>query len=141
MKAEMNNRFIKYIFVGGGAFLIEFLSFCLLYYVSHISLNIANMMSFITGLLTSFLLNRSWTFAGNQNYNRAPHIQLGMYGTLAGINLLVVLFLVHFLVAVGLTAALSKLVAIGVISIWNFLAYKQIIFVRQPQESVRNYLP
>jgi putative flippase GtrA len=117
----------RYLVVGGLAFFSEYLSFILLYRAVDISLVLANATSFCIGLLTSFLLNRLWTFSTKTYRRRAAH-QFGYYVALAMFNLLATLALVSILKAAGVNPNIGKLVAMAITSIWNFAIFQRFIF-------------
>ena len=117
----------KYLYVGAGAFAMEYGSFYLMYEVLHIPLIIANSGSFGLGLLTSFLLNRFWTFSTKEYSKKAAH-QFGFYVTLALINLVLTNLIVEWLGHMGFNPKYGKLVAMIVTSLWNYMLFKVIIF-------------
>src|SRR5437870_13251323 len=91
----------RFLVSGVCAFVAEYLSFVVLYYVLNIGLVVANGLSFVLGLGTSFSLNRNWTFSFKQ-YKKTKSHQLLYYIGLALFNLLTTLLLVSFLKYLGL---------------------------------------
>ncbi len=131
MRLRLSRPFVKYLIVGGTAFVVELGSFELLYYAAGWRLLVANAASFILGLLTSFGLNRLWTFSHGV-YKKGMHHQFGYYFILAGLNLLATLGIVGALTRLGLWPGASKLLAMGITSLWNFVLFKRFIFRHQP---------
>lgn len=121
-------KFVRYLVVGGSAFIMEFLSFIALYQHIKLILVLSNAISFCIGLLTSFVLNRLWTFAAKHKFKHTTSKQLNMYVSLALINLIATLMIVQILKSVGLEANTSKLIAMCLTSIWNFAIFKIYIF-------------
>jgi putative flippase GtrA len=79
---------------------------------------LANALGFITAASTNYTLNRLWTFHSHNNIptEYAKFIGIAVVGLAinsAVIYLLVEKWKVHFY--------LSKLLAIGVVTVWNFL--------------------
>lgn len=116
----------KYLVAGLTAFSIEYVSFYLMY-KSGLILIIANSVSFILGLLTSFTINRVWTFGHDQYERKASH-QLFFYATLALLNLVVSNIVIEVFRHGGLEPEIGKLVIMLAIPIWNFFIFKKIIF-------------
>ena len=124
----MRKEFFRYAFVGSSAFTVEFLSFCLLYYVIHFAATPANAISFLVGLMTSFLLNRVWTFAHERGYRKHMSHQLVLYGLVATVNLLLTVLLLKIFQHSGFDIRISKLATMILTSGWNYLIFKLVIF-------------
>jgi len=122
--------FVRYLVVGGAAFVVEYSSFYVLFSVFNWAVWLANGVSFLLALLTSFACNRAWTF-GAKTYSKRTTQQLGLYITLAFINLLLTLGLVQIMVSLGASAKLAKFTAMLITSAWNFLIYKFLIFTHK----------
>jgi len=121
----------KYLIAGVGAFLVEYGSFYGMYFGLKWPLWVANSISFGLGLLTSFWLNRLWTF-GHKSYSKKTAHQLGFYTGLALINLLLTNLLViglkHF---AAVDPKYGKLAAMVITSLWNYILFKAIIFTHR----------
>lgn len=122
----------RFLLVGGLAASVEFGGFLLLFYVLHTSLWFANGVSFVMGLLTSFALNRQWTFftTTDGEYSKRLHHQFVMYLALALMNLLLTIWFVQVFTKFGVLPAIAKILAMGITSVWNFFLYKTAIFKR-----------
>jgi putative flippase GtrA len=111
-------KFIKFCVVGGSGVFIDFGFTYLFKEIVKINKYIANSIGFTLAASSNYLLNRIWTF---ESHN--PHI-IGEYSKFIlisiiglGINTAVLWFLVSKL---KMNFYLSKLFAIGVVTIWNF---------------------
>jgi len=118
----------RYIIVGSIAAIIEYGSFYGLYFGLHWPLYIANSISFGLALLTSFLLNRLWTFKGKESYNKKTIHQFGYYLTLSFINLLLTNIVIGVFWHIGINPSRGKLIAMVITSLWNYVIFKQTIF-------------
>lgn len=126
---SMLRQITRFLFVGLSAATIEFGSFLLLYYVAHGSLVLANGVSFVLGLLTSFTLNRQWTFFTQEHhFDKRMHHQFILYCVLAAVNLGLTLLLVEMFGVFGILPAIAKFLAMGITSAWNFVVYRLFIF-------------
>lgn len=130
----LNKSLTKYLLIGGLAFAIEYGTFYILYIGLHIGLVIANSFSFILALLTSFTLNRLWTF-GYQEYNKKAAHQLSFYVVLASINFILTNLIVEGLAALSLNPKIGKLIAMITTSLWNYILFKIIIFTHKESAS------
>lgn len=117
----------KYMLVGGSAFLTEYLSFLIIYYLLHAQIYAANSISFILGLTVSFTFNRAWTFKAG-DYHHKRHHQLGMYSMLAVFNLILTNIIIGMLKGAGFDPRLAKFMVMFLIIIWNFLIFRGVIF-------------
>ncbi len=85
----------------------------------------STIFSFLAGFLTNFFLNKYWTF--KKEGDTLP--QIVKYGILAGINLLVTLGLMYLLTTyVGINYLISRGMVLVVITGWNFLLYKYVVY-------------
>jgi putative flippase GtrA len=136
LKQRVSKSFLKYIGVGIVAFGVEYGSFYALYLNAKWPLYFANSISFGLGLLTSFLLNRLWTFGGKNYQKKAAH-QLSFYIALALINLLLTNVFIGVLEKIGTNPRIGKLVAMVITSLWNYFLFKALIFThrRKPDDT------
>lgn len=82
----LNSQITRFLITGGLAFAAEYTCFMLLFYILEAGLLVSNMISFATGLLISFSLNRLWVF----NSKGSPKSQAVVYTVLAVINLFII---------------------------------------------------
>lgn len=86
---------------------------------------VSNTIAMSGGFCLSFILNRYWSFKSYSKISR----QLLLNGLLFLINLALSNALMYLLTGVtGLPYTMSKLIAMGIIAIWNFIIYKGVIF-------------
>lgn len=89
---------------------------------------IANSIGFIVAASSNYILNRTWTFR-SQNPEVAREYTEFFVISLVGLGLAnLIVFLVHGRLKQNFY--LSKLFAIGVVTIWNFFANYYITFAR-----------
>jgi putative flippase GtrA len=82
-------------------------------------------ISYLCGLLLNFYLNKLWTF--QRKDNTLP--QMVRYFTLAGVNYLLTLLLMYlFTSLLGINPLLSRGVVLAMVSSWNFLLYKYVVY-------------
>jgi putative flippase GtrA len=123
----INERLVRYVVAGGSAFVAEYSSFIILFYILKWAPVYANTLSFVLGLATSFTLNKFWVF-GKDSQQRQSHHQFVMYSVLALINLIITNIAIDHLIKSGVPAFVAKIVLIMSVACWNFLIFKKIIF-------------
>jgi len=120
-------RVVKFLVSGGSAALVEYLVFLLLHYMQ-VDLLMANSLSFISGFLVSFTLNRAWVFSSKD----AVPKQLLIYATLAVANLIFSNVAIWLLVnELSLLSPYAKIITMGTIACWNYFLYSRYIFKKE----------
>lgn len=118
---------MRYIVVGGTAFVVDFGLLALLVEVSNISVSIAVVPAFIAGLLVNYLLSIRWVFASRNITNR--RIEFTIFAIIGVVGLLInelSIWSIHF--GLGYHWAYSKIVATVLVLIWNFGMRKVLLF-------------
>lgn len=120
-------QFLRYIMVGGAAFLVDFGSLYLLtdffgiYYLSSAAL------AFILGLLANYLLSIGWVFNRRTMDNRT--FEFGIFAVIGIVGLgLNEVFIWFFTAELSFYYLLSKVLAAVLILFWNFFARKATLF-------------
>ena len=123
-------QIVRYILVGGVAFLVEYTSFLLLFQFLAESTIVPQSISFSLGLLTSFLGSRLFTFSNKESeYYYSKRIQFFGYIILATINLFVTNILIYALVEqFGVEAWVAKAITMFSVVLWNYILFNRLIF-------------
>ncbi|MDR1417166.1 MAG: GtrA family protein [Prevotellaceae bacterium] len=110
-------QFIKFCVVGGSGVAVDFAVTYVCKEQLKINKYLANALGFVTAASSNYILNRLWTFHSHNNIpaEYAKFIGIALVGL--AINSAVIYLLagklkIHFY--------LSKLLAIGVVTVWNF---------------------
>lgn len=128
--------FVRYVFVGGTTFVLDFTILYLLHAKFGLGLALSTSVAYWLSILYNFLLNRRWTFSATEKSELSKHIVL--YGILLGFNYL---FTVLFVSVVSnfVYFGLAKVLSVGIQISWTYLIYKKYIFVKsKPQSSQEN---
>jgi len=123
----LSPSFLKYVITGGLAFVSEYSSFLLLFKALQVHLYLAASVSFIIGLVISFVLNRMWSFR-SEEFTRSQRQQVGLYLFLAAINLGLTNLFIFAAVSLGILEEVAKIIAMALVVAWNFLIFKLVIF-------------
>jgi putative flippase GtrA len=111
-------KFLKFCLVGFSGMIIDFGTTWLLKEKLSINKYLANSTGFILAATSNYLLNRIWTFHSTNNRVATEYLSFVLISVVGlGINNLVVYVLTE---KVRLNFYLSKLFAVGVVTIWNF---------------------
>jgi putative flippase GtrA len=128
-----DNTFVqlfRYLFVGGGAFLVDFGSLYVLTEFAHIHYLVAAALAFLLGLVTNYMLSISWVFSSHKMGNRwlefAVFALIGLVGL--GLNELIIWQCTETL---GFHYLVSKMAAAAIVLFWNFFARKFALFRRE----------
>jgi putative flippase GtrA len=126
-------QLMKYISAGGIAATVELLLFTLFHQYFVWPLLVANSCALAVAIVTSFALQRSWTFRAQGGASRQFRLYLLMQGISALFNTgLIYLFVARW----GWLPPLAKVVQIGIVFVWNFSFCKLVIFSdREPESS------
>jgi putative flippase GtrA len=121
--------FVRYGFVGGASFIVEYSSFLLLYGSIGIDYRIANIGSMLLSLSFNFILNRRMVFGIKGAFlSKKTSVHLTKYLALAVFNILMSTLVIGALVHWGVKEYVAKLIAIMLVVSWTFIIYKTIIF-------------
>lgn len=126
---SLNSNFFKYLAVGIVAFLSDYLSFYLLYYIFSIPLLYGNSIALITGFVISFFGNRIFVFNANDDVSANKlKKQIVLYAVLLIFNSLFSYVIIRGFIHLGITELIGKITSMAAIVIWNFYLYKKVIF-------------
>lgn len=128
---EKNNstllQLFKYFFVGGLAFIVDFVLFFILTEYFNVYYLLSAAIGFFLGLIMNYVLSTKWVFKDRAFENKSMEFLLftliGLIGL--GINecliwLLTDVFLFYFVI--------SKIVTAFIVYFWNFFARKFLLF-------------
>ncbi len=118
-------QFFRYLFVGGFAAIVNIGSLFIFKEWLNIHYLIANVIGFIFGLITNYILSKWLVFSKENNLNLVlEFITYAIIGVLGlGFD---TLFMWLFTSILGLYYMLSKIISTGLVFIWNFFARKAI---------------
>ncbi|OPX60506.1 MAG: GtrA-like protein [Methanobacterium sp. PtaB.Bin024] len=120
-------QFFRYIFVGGAAFIVDFLSLFILTDYFGIYYIISAASAFILGLVTNYLLSIKWVFNKHNFDNKT--IEFSLFAVIGIIGLaLNEIFIWFFTSELGIYYLFSKIITAIIILFWNFFARKFTLF-------------
>ena len=111
-------RFIKFCLVGFSGMLVDFGVTWLLKEKIKINKYIANSCGFIIAASSNYVLNRRWTFNSQNEHIATEYLSFFTVSLIGlGINNLIILILSD---KFKWNFYLSKIIAIGIVTLWNF---------------------
>lgn len=126
---HLSQSMIWYLIIGLMAFFTEYLSFTA-FTIASLPLVAAQSVSFLCGLLVSFVGNRKVTFNNIQtDYVHGGVSQLWRYVTLALINFILSNIILYCLVnSLSAPPLVAKLIVMAMVVAWNYLVFSKLIF-------------
>lgn len=125
---DLKIQFFRYLFVGGFAAVVNigslyiFKEFMNLYYL------LANVLGFVLGLITNYLLSKWLVFAKENKMNGA--VEFTIYAIIGVVGLgLDTLFMWVFTEKAHVYYMLSKIISTALVFIWNFFARKALYII------------
>lgn len=121
-------QLVKFGIAGAATFGTDYITFVILTTMS-VPLYIAAPVSNLVGFSVSFTLNRLWVFgATKETQHHETKLQIALYVALLGLNMLFTYYFIFFTGKAGLSAYIAKLITMILITGWNFVLYKKVIF-------------
>ena len=119
-------KFLKFCIVGGSGIFVDFGITFLFREKVKMNQYIANSLGFISAATTNYMLNRYWTFVSQDTQITRQYF---MFVGVAAIGLLINNLIIYGLInKFKINFYISKILAIGVVTIWNFLMSFFIVF-------------
>lgn len=123
----------KYLVAGASSAVLEYGVFIVLSMASSRLLLFNQIVSFMCGFVTSFLLNKAWVFKSRADIK----IAILQYGLLAIVNLVIATGTLYYIVQYeGLPQWLAKIIVMAGIAIWNYMIFNKLIFPEHSKKGI-----
>lgn len=121
------NTILRYLAVGGSSFLIDFGLLYLFHEVFGVRLWISTGIAFLASFFFNFTFQKIFAFSSksHKGWSLVKYIALVLFNTVATIGIVAVLY-------TFIGWELAKVVATLLTTIWNYLAYRFIVFTDKP---------
>lgn len=121
-------QFLRYIFVGGVAAIVNIGSLYVFKEIFDIYYLVANIISFVLGLLTNYMLSKTYVFAKEKSMNRT--IEFINYTLIGVIGLgFDTLFIWIITDVIGVYYIVSKIISTCIVFVWNFFGRKMLYYI------------
>jgi putative flippase GtrA len=117
---------VRYLLVGGSVYVLELIVIVVAQRAGMSSVG-AVTTSFLVGLVVSFILQKLFTFKDKRSHHKILIPQLIAVGLLVMWNLGFTILLTKLLQHI-MPAVVTRTIALGITTIWNFYLYKTRIF-------------
>jgi putative flippase GtrA len=121
------HHFVRYLFVGGSTFVLDFGILYMLHGKSKVGLGIATSFAYWISIIYNFILNRYWTFDAREKESLRRHI--ATYGLLLVCNYIFVLIFMN-IASKHINYIYAKAIAVALQMVWTYPVYKKVIFVQ-----------
>ena len=132
MKKRLNDmikrhrQFIIFALIGGVNTVVDFLVFTVFNEMPGLAIEICQAFGYSAGLISSFILNRSFTFKKKNTAGIIP--QIVRFLLINGISVLVSMMLIRWFYLVGINEYISKVLVTGIVMVINYVGYKLFVF-------------
>lgn len=126
-------QFISYFCVGGISAVVEWSTFFIFFNVCGFYYLLATFLAFIVATGTNYVLGALWTFKDNSKQRKKKLLEIFQVFFVSGIGLIFNLLLMYLLVDImqfnsTFQQMASKIVATGIVFLWNFGIRKFVIY-------------
>lgn len=134
IRTVTSRKELRYLVAGGASAVIEYTSFLILLALCHL-LFVSNSLSFLLGVVSGFTFHKTWSFRGEHQF-KTRHQFIG-YVSLAGINFIMINFILGFLVnGLHVHPAIAKFLSIAITVSWTFVLTNYVIFRHRNKELI-----
>ena len=143
LQKVLNHSLVRYLIVGVLSLGVDYGSLLLLYRIVGVPLAVATTVSFLIGLVFNFLLTKFWTFssAATKHGARQSARQVALVAVLVAFNIGVTNVVVVWLQHVHIGPEISKLLTTAMVTLWNYVLYKKVIFKHAIAAPESAYIP
>lgn len=129
-------RFLKFSVVGSTSFFVDFVILNILSLLTGHNKGFFaagfSVISFLIANINSYLLNKKWTFRGNNlNAKYKTFLKISVIGVV--VNILIVYFLTIYVtqnfVSDLIWLNVSKIIATLIVMVFNYIGYKKFVFI------------
>jgi putative flippase GtrA len=121
------HHFVRYLFVGGTTFILDFGILVFLHGKMDVGIAAATSVAYWISIVYNFILNRYWTFDAREKESLQRHITT--YFLLLVINYLFAVTFVSY-ASDHINYIIAKAIAVIIQMVWTYPVYKHYIFVK-----------
>lgn len=119
-------QIIRFAFVGGTAFIIDYFGMIFLTEVLHINYLISSVISFTVSVVYNYVLSVRWVFTVSNTLSRQKQFVIFVLLSVVGL-LLNTLFMWIFTDQIQLDYRIAKIIATVLVMIYNFISRKMFL--------------
>lgn len=118
---------VRYVVVGVSSLAVDYTVLLVLFHVFGVNVAVASIIAMVCGLVVNFMLNKLWSFKAEGGTKQSIK-QAVLYGTLVVVNLAFTSWFASYMLTLHIGPEISKLVSTAIITLWNYILYKLLIF-------------
>ncbi|HUB93411.1 MAG TPA: GtrA family protein [Verrucomicrobiae bacterium] len=122
------HHFVRYLFVGGTTFVIDFGILYTLHGLLKFNLAASTSVAYWISISYNFVLNRYWTFDAREKESLKRHVTI--YFVLLVFNYLFTVTVVSLL-STHINYVIAKALAVATSMTWTYYIYKNYIFIKR----------
>lgn len=124
LKNKLLMQIIKFVFVGGTAFLIDYYLLLFLTNTMNINYVVSNVISFCVSVIYNYILSAFWVFEMDKNKSKTQTFVVFIVLSVIGLLInTVVVFLLYDATKI-FTLSISKIIATAIVMVYNFVSRK-----------------
>lgn len=123
-KYLFRHQFMRYLFIGGSTFIIDFGLLVVLHDLLNLNLLLSASISYWMSVSFNFTMNRLWTF--NKTSKDSIEHHLLFYGLLLAFNYMFTVSFIWATTNLGVHYTFAKILAVGIQIPWTYYIYKKI---------------
>lgn len=129
-RQSLVGQFVRYLFTGGLAFVVDFGLFALCLYAFGWHYLVANLVGLVAGLVINYYISIVWVFSAcKRTLENKKAFEFGIFAVVGllgvGLNQLCMLLMIGYW---NWQEMLSKMIAAVIVLLWNFGARKLLLF-------------
>lgn len=126
-------QFVRYVFVGGIAFVADFLTLSFVYKILlcdfHYGLLLGTASGFIVGTIVNYCISKKFVFLNDTSRTKNTFLEFLMYTIIGFFGLLLTEAGMYLGVEIMLcNYAITKFFVAGIVLLWNFLARRFLVY-------------
>lgn len=121
-----NLSFLRFLVVGAFASIINFLCFCILFYQLNIYDTLSYTISYVTGVVISYLLNKKWAFNYKNNDNKTlftKYLLVYTFNLFIGMGFFEIVLILY-----NIEVIIIQFIVIIITAVFNYLGLKIFVF-------------
>ncbi len=124
LKNKLLMQIIKFVFVGGTAFLIDYYLLLFLTNTMNIHYVVSNVISFCVSVIYNYILSAFWVFEMDKNKSKTQTFVVFIVLSVIGLLInTVVVFLLYDATKI-FALSISKIIATAIVMVYNFVSRK-----------------
>lgn len=124
LKNKLLMQIIKFVFVGGTAFLIDYYLLLFLTNTMNIHYVVSNVISFCVSVIYNYILSAFWVFEMDKNKSKTQTFVVFIVLSVIGLLINTVVVFLFYDATKIFALSISKIIATAIVMVYNFVSRK-----------------